>query len=383
MIRELVNRAGTSSDRQMLAGLMKITAALGDGHTGVHFIPEELRFSIVPIKPYLFEDGLGIQATDGEHADLLGSRIVAINGHPALDVVRTMKLYTEATSDSGRSEYVVTRIVKPELLFYAGLATRPDQFDLELEKDGVRFRTTLPTLGRTNRGGPATGGFSLRPIPEAGTGWVDAAPKQRPLWMAHCDESFWLTRVPEHHALYAQDNLVLDDKSKTFDAFFTELFRAIEDDPSQLVVLDLRLNGGGDNTLLSPLTPFFERLTPFQSKGRFFVIIGRATGSAAQNFTTYLERHTQAIFVGEPTSESPNHYGDPELLGLPSSKIEINVSRRYWQDSTPDDKRTATAPKISAPLTLQAFRLGRDPALEAIWKYLAAQANRPRVHRRR
>lgn len=41
-------------------------------------------------------------------------------------------------------------------------------------------------------------------------------------------------------------------------------------------------------------------------RGALFVIIGRNTFSAAQNSATLLDRHTHAVFVGEPTGSRPS-----------------------------------------------------------------------------
>jgi hypothetical protein len=165
---------------------------------------------------------------------------------------------------------------------------------------------------------------------------------------------------------------VLDEANGQSPAtFFEEVFRKIERGRYQTIVLDIRMNGGGDNTLIEPLQASFRSIEPFQIKGRFYVIISRFTQSAAENFTTFLERNTKAIFVGEPTGESPNHYGDPDPIELPSSGISINLSRRRWNDSDPGDHRDSTYPSIPAPLTLKDFRTGRDPALEAIWMQAA------------
>jgi hypothetical protein len=146
------------------------------------------------------------------------------------------------------------------------------------------------------------------------------------------------------------------------------MFKKIEQGKYKTIVLDIRLNGGGDNTLVEPLQASFRSMPAFQTKGQFFVIIGRMTQSAAENFTTFLERNTKAIFVGEPTGESPNHFGDPDPIELPSSGISINLSRKRWDDSVAGDNRPWMQPGISAPLTLSDFRKGRDPAVAAIWK---------------
>jgi hypothetical protein len=371
MVHDLAERAPKATDRQMLAGLMKITAAIGDSHSGIHSIPKNLRFSIVPLSLYVFADGLGVIAAAPEYRDLVGARVISINGHPSADVVRHMKLLTEGTNDSTRSAFVPTRLIRPELLYYEGLAATPDQYELVGKKDGQTLKRKLAVLGRKPDGSPITGGFSIQPLPAATSDWLSAAPQVRPLWLQAINRRFWYTEIPEQNALYVQDNLVLNEESgQTFNSFFQEVFQKIGSRGYKTVILDLRLNGGGNNMLFQSLKETFRSLPSFQTKGSFFVITGRLTQSAAQNFTTFLERNTKAIFVGEPTGERPNHYGDAETITLPSSGIEINLSRKYWEDSQPGDTRLWTAPTVPAPLTLQSFREGRDPALEAIWRYL-------------
>ncbi len=374
MIRSLIASESQSTDRQVVAGLMRITAAIGDSHSGIHAIPANLRFAIVPISVYLFGDPLGIVAGAPEYQDLIGGNIISINGHPVKEVVQHMKLLTEGTNDMARSAFVVTRLIRPELLFYEGFAERPDQYDLVVQKDGKTIARTLPLLGRKPDGSPMTGGLSITPLPVQDSDWVSAAPSELPLWLENMDKQFWFAELPERSALYIHDRLVLDEKDgQSFAAFFQEMFKKIEQGRYKTIVLDIRLNGGGNNTLLEPLKATFKSMPAFQTKGRFFVIIGRLTQSAAENFTTFLERNTKAIFVGEPTGESPNHYGDPDPIELPSSGISINLSRKRWNDSLPGDHRPWTEPAIPAPLTLDDFRKGRDPALEAIWKKSADQ----------
>jgi hypothetical protein len=46
-----------------------------------------------------------------------------------------------------------------------------------------------------------------------------------------------------------------------------------------------------------------------------------------------IERHTHAIFVGEPTGSGPNFVGETELFELPYSKLQASVSDLYWQSS--------------------------------------------------
>ena len=42
MVSSLIASAPQSTDRQVVAGLMRITAAIGDSHSGIHSIPANL-----------------------------------------------------------------------------------------------------------------------------------------------------------------------------------------------------------------------------------------------------------------------------------------------------------------------------------------------------
>ena len=90
--------------------------------------------------------------------------------------------------------------------------------------------------------------------------------------------------------------------------------------------------------------------------------------SAAQLLANALEKHTNAIFVGEPTGSSPNHYGELGQLLLPKTGLTVFYSQLYWQ-ADPRDQRPWIAPDIAAPLTYADLAAGRDPALLAIRTY--------------
>ena len=58
------------------------------------------------------------------------------------------------------------------------------------------------------------------------------------------------------------------------------------------IVIDVRHNPGGDNTTYGPLLTFL-RSPEVNQPGRLYVIMGRATFSAAGNFVTEVDRGTR------------------------------------------------------------------------------------------
>jgi hypothetical protein len=93
-------------------------------------------------------------------------------------------------------------------------------------------------------------------------------------------------------------------------------------------------------------------------------------------FALDLEKHTSAIFVGEPTGARPNHYGDSRKIRLPNSGLTLRVSTLYWQYAGPKDERSSLPPHIPVRFVVDDLRTGRDPAFERIVQLLAADATR-------
>jgi len=115
---------------------------------------------------------------------------------------------------------------------------------------------------------------------------------------------------------------------------------------------------------------FREASDKINQRGKLFAITGRMTFSAAGMCAVYLERHTNALFVGEPTGSSPNGYGEHGEITLPNSLIKVFVSTLYWQEADPRDRRPWIAPQIAAELTFEDYRNNVDPAMRAILSYV-------------
>jgi C-terminal processing protease CtpA/Prc len=166
--------------------------------------------------------------------------------------------------------------------------------------------------------------------------------------------------------LYVQINTVADTPEESLAHFATRLHDEIATAKPEKVAIDLRLNRGGDATLMVPLVRALIQSERIDRKDRLFVIIGPATFSAAQMLADALEEYTNVTFVGEPSGSKGNAYGDSRKLILPNSGMTVRASIYYWQDWHPLDTRDAIVPQLAAPLTFDAYRSNVDPALEAI-----------------
>ena len=131
------------------------------------------------------------------------------------------------------------------------------------------------------------------------------------------------------------------------------------------MVIDVRSNGGGDNTTYGSLLAALQR-KPFNRPRRLYVLLGRLTFSAAGNFATQVDRTTRAVFVGEPMGGGLNQYGQGSVVTLSRLPIplDVPVATQYYEYA-PGDPRLTITPEVPAPLASSDYFAGRDPALRA------------------
>ncbi|MEO6391274.1 MAG: hypothetical protein ABIP75_05435 [Pyrinomonadaceae bacterium] len=349
------------SEDEIIVGFMRIVAMVHDGHTGLY--PRAFfRSGIFPVRFYLFSDGLFIQKAAPEYKDLVGARVLRIGKLTAADALRMTDRLAFADNEMGIKDFSPVFLSIPEIL--AGLKINGDKNSLPLvvEIGGQEQTITLkPDL-------------SFDDLLKTPADWVDAgAGKELPLYRRHPGDAYWFEYLKDQKLVYVNQDEVQNKPDESVAAFYRRVTEFIAANPVEKLVIDLRNNGGGNNGLNRPVVIGLIK-SKIDERGRLFVITGRQTFSAAQNFVNELENYTNAIFIGEPTAGHPNHYGDNRAIMLPNSKLEARVSTLYWQDVDPRDDRPWTPPEIAAELSSEDYRTGRDPALQAVLDYSAGES---------
>jgi dienelactone hydrolase len=368
---DLAARAGSLGDDELLVGLMRLAAMPGvrDGHTGVFPLDPTNRrvLHMYPIRLYTFADGTYVVGQAGG-SDLLRARLVGIAGRPLGEVVAAVEPLVPRDNDSTLRLRVNTFLDTAEVLHGLGIApdTRPVTFTLE--RDGARFRADLVPIP-LSRYAAGIGDLVHPLIPQAITGRV-------PPYVARRNQSVWTAKLAGGRVFYVGYN---DAFAGTWTAGHRAL-AAAKTKQLRGVIVDLRNNPGGDNTMYAELLDALRRTSRTE---RIVAILSRTTFSAAENFATELERVSRPTFVGETSGGSPNLYGDVVSTALPASGMTLHVAAIYWQKSTADDPRVAIEPQVPVPLTAADFFAGRDPVLAgAVATALAprtlAAAPRPR-----
>jgi hypothetical protein len=348
-------------DNAMFVEVARIVAGIGDGHTHINFADPALGFHVLPLRMTVYGDAVYVDAAAKEYTSLVGKRLTRIGNVSAAEALARATSITPGDNDSGRMAYVTLPLAIPELLHGLGIL------------DSAQSATVT-----AEGGAPVT----VKPIAFADARTIEVidAAGVAPLYLKeftpglvrNARKNFWFQYLPDSKVLYVQFNAVYwsDDASPA--GFFAKVFDFADHNPVDKLILDVRQNGGGNNTLILPIIHGIIKRDAINQRGKLFAIIGRQTFSAAQNFINHLQKHTNVLFAGEPSGGSPNHYGDPRPVKLPNSGITVNVSTLWWQDLAPTDTRAATLPDIAVDLTPDDYRAGRDPVLAALipWKTL-------------
>jgi hypothetical protein len=346
--------------------LARIAALAGDGRTAIEPARDAaIGFRALPVALHLFEDGLWVRSAKAPHSSLAGARVVKIGGATAEQAIERARPYVSRDNEMGLRHAAPRLLAMPEALHALGLSSTIDSARFEVEQGGERRTVWLRATG------PAEAleddaDLGWRPRAD----WVDArdagyAPE--PLWLRRDPDSvsWWFAPVPGTRTLYAQVHRLRDAPREKFDAFARRLLAKLDSGGTDRLVLDLRTSRGGDSALARPLVRGLVR-RPVNERGRLIVLIGRGTAGAAQQLAAELERYSEAVLIGEPTSSRGYGGGGAQEFRLPHSGVRVTVAERV------DHARDATAwtvPEVAAAMSFADYRSNRDPALEAALAY--------------
>ena len=362
-VKTLGDQVPRLTDAQMVIAVMKLMRSLGDGHTGLLSPPQQPDYALaLPLQFYLFKEGLFVVGSDPKYKDLLGAQVLSLGGHSVDEIMKSLDQVISRDNEIWPSQLGPYHMRNLSLLRGLGLVSDIRKTELSIRDTKGAGRTVVVEADTNNPN-------IWNEFPSTWITYAQSLSTPLPLYLKNTVAYQWFEYLPETKVLYFQYNRVLNNRQEPLAMFAERLFKFIDEHEVEKLVIDMRWNNGGNTFLSQPLLYGLIKRDKINQRGKLFVIIGRRTFSAAQNTSTFFERHTRAIFVGEPTGASPNFVGEETPFTLPYSKITVNVSDLYWQSSWPQDYRTWIAPQIYTPPTFAAYRENRDPAMEAILAY--------------
>lgn len=346
-------------DHEILTGIARIIASFKYGHTRVGFSDSPIPLHFLKVNMYQFNDGVFIQGAHKDYEKALGAKVVAMEGTPIKEVLEAIYPVVPAENDQFFKAYGVLYALSPEILHAQGITeTLQPSVRMTFEKDGETF--DLDIAAQEGLDIPISYGF-IEPKED----WLQVRNQETtPLYLKNLDKIYFYEYLPEEKTVYVRQSQIQDDPSEDIPTFYARVFDFIENNDVDKLILDVRLNGGGNNYKNKPVVTGIIETEKINQPGKLFVIIGRRTFSACQNLVNELSNYTNAIFVGEPTSENINFYGDNRQVQLPNTKLNTYLSFAWWQDKPQWEGGPWTAPHIAVDMSFDQYVNNEDPVLQ-------------------
>ena len=349
-VDDLVEQLAELERDEILVELLRIIAMTGerDGHMGLFpLVDHERPVHLAPIRAWVFPEGFYVVASP-ERPELVGTRIAAIEGRPVDEVAALVRPLVTRDNESSLILRLPEFMITGEILHGLGLSPSADTVRLTVERaGGERLDATLSTLP-----GPAYWNLIQHvwaPPPPPGV--------QAPLWLRDPNRPLRFAKLARGRVVYA----VYAHTNST--GTFAESLRTRVSNPKvKRVIVDVRLNPGGDNTAYRSLLDVLRgRLV--NHPGRLVLLTGRVTFSAAGNFAAEVDARTRARIVGEAAGGSPHNYGDMAEVELETLGWTVHVPPQYVEVLGRPDERAALEPDVPLQIGAADHFAGRDPVL--------------------
>jgi len=341
--------------------LYEFLAMAADGHTEEASTPIVLRGYWLPMTIRLFSDGWFIRTGHTRYRALFGNPITHIQGTPIELVIERIRPLVSYDNEIGAVDGIGNLMRNAVILEALEIAPR-DSVEITVQNKNGKSITTM--------------------VYSTSDSWVtdewidvdqELNPEQKPLYRRF-DRNYDFEFIADEKMIYVWFEKVRDEDDESIAQFFSRVFDFIKENEVKRFVLDIRENTGGNLELNGPVLHGLIACKKVNYPGGLYVIIGRDTFSAAMNLAVSLERHTYALFVGEPTGATPNHFGDTQEIMLPYTQLTVEISELFWQNSDPRDNRPWIRPDIPAKLSFTDFIQHRDPSLDAILNFLPSDS---------
>src|SRR5215204_2819640 len=363
-VDKLYNAIPSMKEHEVLAGFATIVSLFKYGHTNIGWRESPVKYHVAPVNFYWFSDGIYAEGADKKYAMIVGAKLLKVEGVAVEKALAAIKPLVPAENDEYFKAYGLDFLTIPEVLHAQKVSKElKTTLTYTFEKDGKPFDQTMTAIETFRL--PRQYGYA-----KPGADWISAREQSAtPNYLKNLDNIYYYEYLPASKTVYVRQSQIQDDKTEAIPAFYKKVFDFIEKNDVERLVLDVRLNGGGNNYKNKPVVTGIIESKKINQPGKLFVIIGRRTFSACQNLVNELSNYTNAVFVGEPTSENINFYGDNRRIELPKTKLPVFLSFAWWQDKPQWENGPWLAPQLAVEMSFDEYKTNKDPVLEACLKF--------------
>jgi hypothetical protein len=378
-VASLRARVGELDDAAFFLGVAQAVALSRNAHTNVDLVSWREKLAAAPVRLAWFSEGLFVIRARRGHEDLLGARVLAIDGHAPEALEREAKRYFAGTDEYLRSVSHVA-LESPAVLH----ALHPEASAASLafrvrDRVGTEREVVLDALAPAEAPRAVKPGRLRSPLPlddERGE-WVALLRSRPPPPSLRGPGHASYATTLENGTLYLHLWQIRDLPGEPIGDRIAAALGDRHAPPWERIVLDLRFDAGGDYpTVYGAMRALARRLAPH---GRLSILTDETTFSAAI-ITAVLAKHfagARAVVVGSTPGDRLEFWAEGTPARLPNSGIRIGVSTGYhdwahgcralacwWPNFYYDVAGGDLAPAIAARWTFADYARGIDTVLE-------------------
>jgi hypothetical protein len=333
-------RAGAVSTSEFDLDVGRIAALADNGHSRLRPLSVSDRHRRLPCRMYHFDDGFYILRARSSCKELLGTKVVAIDGRAIDEVAEGMYRYFGGPPNHYHQFAAVFFLESPELLHAANLAASEERLRLSVVDKGGETRDLTVEADRADPEAPRTYSdeiLSPRHISGESADWSALLPTDAalPLFLREYDNPFHAQELAEKGTYYAQFRSNGDEEGHPIDPFVKRVRTELTGAGLRNVVLDLRLDQGGNFTKTASLMEDLARLSG--AIRHVYLLTSAWTFSAGILSAALAKEHGQGkvVIVGAPVGDRLRFWAEGGSLKLPNSKLVLSFTTGLHDYTSP------------------------------------------------
>jgi len=372
---------GTVLDRpHFRVSLMQIDALADNGHSKVEnersAAPLEL-----PVRVAAFSDGLYIMRATEINADLLGSRVTAIDGQ-SIDAVMTKLERLRGGTPQWRRLYASQYLALQDLLYGIDVASDMQHSNWTVETPFGATITRRLDAYAPPASEPAVfvkRWLSSEPLTGMAGQWRAVEPDHPlPISLIDFDKAFRSLPLPGTCTQFVQFKSNADQGGQNITDFLSSTESRLRQVRPCNVILDLRYDDGGDFVNTYGFARNLPKLIP--PAGQIIMLTGPTTFSAGISTAAFVKHAGQerVVIVGEPVGDRLQFFSEGGWACLPNYPLCVayETGKHDYQHACTDwdvcfwlnyffqFRVKSLDPDEVIPLSFKHWRAGVDPVLD-------------------
>ena len=369
-VANLQANGASMSNAEFYVGLANLVAMAGDGHTALYLFNStagSAGFQEFPLTFRWLDDGIFVTGAAALYSRALGTQLVEVGGNSIDEAVRSLATVIPRANDHWLHFQVAQYLRVQQVLQGLHLAPAAPTTVLTFQTGaGQRF-----TLEVAPGAAPQTM-QTIAPDPTRGT---------VPDYLQNASRNYWFRYSAVNRLLYFKYNVCANDPANPMDQFAARFLAALDENPVDTVVFDLRGNTGGNASVIVPLAlglvGRFPTLTA-NPNFRFYDVIDKGTFSSGVDIAMRLKAPVPpeiglnvdlpklTTVIGEGTGGPTEGYGEVVGFRLPASAIAGQYSTKFFPTPAGIEPALSFQPDIAITTRSTDYFARHDPVLAAI-----------------